>query len=90
MGFRPRATFPGTDQKAVIIVSNYVNTQYPSDYILPLTTLKPNKNMSFNLFRNRLSIHGLKHGHLNHQSKIVVVASKTLKNKNIETVTYSK
>ena len=66
------AIFPVTDQKAVIIVSNYVNTQYPSDYILPLSRLQSNEHMSYNLLRNSLSIQGLKHGHLNHFSEDVI------------------
>ena len=71
-GLRLREIFLGTDQKAVVIVSNYVNTQYPIDYIFPLATLQSNAHMSYSLLRNRLSIQGLKHGHLSHLSEDVI------------------
>ena len=64
------ASFLCIDQKAVIIASNYVNTQYPIDYILPLSTLQSNEHMPCNLLRNRLPIQSLKHGHLNHLSEV--------------------
>ena len=66
------AIIPGTDKKAVSIVSNYVNAQYSSVYILPLSKLQSNEKMSYSLLRNKLSIQSLKCGHLNHMREGVI------------------